>query len=126
VGPSIGPVIFAEDVSIDDEPIGPTSSFAAGTQDLYAFFDYDRAATVGEYRWVWVWEDPSGAQDLAYESDRYPWEGGDSGNWWVAYSGEDPLPGGDYGFELYMDDELVQTGSFTIGGAAGEPSWPER
>jgi putative serine protease PepD len=126
VGPSIGPVIFAEDVSIDDEPIGPTSSFAPGTQDLFAFFDYDRAATVGEYRWVWVWEDPSGAQDLAYESDRYPWEGGDSGNWWVAYSGEDPLPGGDYGFELYMDDELVQTGSFTIGGAAGEPSWPER
>jgi len=126
VGPSIGPLIFAEDVSIDDEPIGPTSSFAAGTQDLFVFFDYDSAATVGEYRWVWTWKDPSGAQDLAYESDRYPWEGGDSGNWWVAYTGDDSLPGGDYGFELYMDDELVQTGTFTVQGATGAPPWPER
>jgi len=126
VGPSIGPLIFAEDVSIDDEPIGPASSFAAGTQDLFVFFDYDSAATVGEYRWVWTWKDPSGAQDLAYESDRYPWEGGDSGNWWVAYTGDDSLPGGDYGFELYMDDELVQTGTFTVQGATGAPPWPER
>jgi hypothetical protein len=125
VGPSIGPITFAEDASDDDEPIGPTSSFAAGTQNLFAFFDYDRAATVGEYRWAWVWKNPnSGGQDRTYESDRYPWEGGDSGSWWVAYQSDDPLPGGDYEFELYMDDELVQTGSFTVQGAAGEPAWP--
>ena len=123
-GPSIGPVTFAEDVSSDDEPIGPTSSFAAGTQNLFAFFDYDRVASVGEYRWVWVWKDPSGTQDRAYESDRYPWEGGDSGNWWVAYQSDDSLPGGDYEFELYMDDHVVQTGSFTVEGTAGEPAWP--
>jgi S1-C subfamily serine protease len=126
VGPSIGPVTFAEDVSVDDEPVGPTSSFAAGTQNLFAFFDYDNAATVGEYRWVWVWRDPSGAQDLAYESDRYPWEGGDSGNWWVAYQSDESLPGGHYEFQLYMDDELIQTGDFTVGGAAGQPPWPEQ
>jgi hypothetical protein len=36
------------------------------------------------------------------------------------------MPGGNYQFELYMDDELVQTGSFTIQGPAGEPPWPER
>ena len=126
VGPSIGPVTFAEDVSVDDEPVGPTSGFPAGTQSLFAFFDYDSAATVGEYRWVWVWNDPSGAQDLAYESDRYPWEGDDSGNWWVAYQADDSLPGGDYEFELYMDDQLMQTGSFTVQGPAGEPSWPPR
>ena len=124
VGPSIGPVTFAEDVSVDDGPIGPTSEYSAGTQNLFAFFDYESAAPVGEYRWAWVWKDPSGAQDLAYESDRYPWEGGDSGNWWVAYQGDDPLPGGSYEFELYMDDELVQTGSFTIEGPQGEPPWP--
>ena len=126
VGPSIGPVTFAEDVSVDDEPIGPTSGFSAGTQALFAFFDYEDAATVGEYRWVWVWEDPSGTQDLAYESDRYPWEGGDSGNWWVAYTSDDPLPGGDYEFELYMDDQLMQTGSFTVEGPESEPPWPLR
>jgi S1-C subfamily serine protease len=126
VGPSIGPITLAEDVSLDDEPIGPTSSFPAGTQALFAFFDYDSAATVGEYRWVWVWKDPFGVQDLAYESDRYPWEGGDSGNWWVAYQGDDSLPGGDYEFELYMDDDLMQTGSFTIEGPVGEPPWPLR
>ena len=125
VGPSIGPITFAEDASDDDEPIGPTSSFAASTQNLFAFFDYDRAATVGEYRWAWVWKNPSsGGQDRTYESDRYSWEGGDNGNWWVAYQGDDPLPGGSYEFELYMDDELVQTGSFTVQGPAGEPAWP--
>jgi S1-C subfamily serine protease len=126
VGPSIGPITFAEDVTADDEPIGPTSSFAAGTQALFAFFDYENADTVGEFRWVWIWKDPSGTQDLGYESDRYPWEGGDSGNWWVAYQSDDPLPGGDYEFELYMDDELVQTGSFTVEGRASEPPWPLR
>ena len=124
-GPSIGPITFAEDASIDDEPIGPAASFAAGTKDLFAFFDYANAATVGEYRWVWVWKD-SGGQNRAYESDRRPWEGGDSGNWWVAYRGDEPLPGGDYEFELYMDDQLVQTGSFTVEGPAGEPPWPLR
>ena len=125
-GPSIGPVTFAEDASSDDEPVGPTSSFAAGTQTLFAFFDYDRAATVGEYRWAWAWKDPQGGLDRIYESDRYPWEGGDSGNWWVAYQSDDSLPGGSYEFELYMDDQLVQTGSFTIQGPAGEPPWPLR
>jgi len=124
VGPSVGPITFAEDASVDDEPVGPTNSFAAGTQNLFAFFDYDSAATVGEFRWVWIWKDDSG--DRAYESDRYPWDGGDSGNWWVAYQGDESLPGGDYEFELYMDDELMQTGSFTIEGSAGEPPWPER
>jgi hypothetical protein len=122
VGPSIGPVTFAEDVSADDEPIGPTNSFAAGTQSLFAFFDYDSASAVGEYRWVWIWRGESG--DRAYESDRYPWEGGDSGNWWVAYQSDESLPGGDYEFELYMDDQLMQTGDFTVEGPAGEPPWP--
>ncbi len=125
VGPSIGPVTFAADVSKDDEPIGPTSSFAAGTQNLYAFFDYEGAGSVGELRWVWTWKNPqSGGSDRTYESDRHPWEGGDSGNWWVAYESEEPLPGGSYEFELYMDDQLVQTGSFAIQGQPGEPSWP--
>jgi len=126
VGPSIGPVTFAEDASDDDQPIGPTSSFAAGTQNLFAFFDYDGVASVGEYRWAWIWTDQSTGQERAYESDRYPWEGGDSGNWWVAYQSDESLPGGNYQFELYMDDELVQTGSFTIQGPAGEPPWPEQ
>ncbi len=126
VGPSIGPLTFAEDVTSDDEPVGVTDSFPAGALSLFAFFDYGDAATVGEYRWVWVWKDPQGVADLAYESDRYPWEGGDSGNWWVAYQGDDPLPGGAYEFELYMDDQLMQTGAFTVEGPAGEPPWPER
>jgi len=124
VGPSIGPVTFAEDVSADDKPIGPTSSFAAGTQSLFAFFDYDSAGAVGEYRWVWIWRGES--RDRAYESDRYPWEGGDTGNWWVAYQSDESLPGGDYKFELYMDDQLMQTGDFSVEGPPGEPPWPLR
>jgi hypothetical protein len=48
------------------------------------------------------------------ESDRYPWEGGDSGNWWVGVEGDEALPAGSYELEIYFDDQLMQTGSFTV------------
>ncbi|MDP2948204.1 MAG: serine protease [Chloroflexota bacterium] len=125
VGPSVGPITFAQDVSADDTPIGPTSSFPEGPTNLYTFFDYDDAATVAEYDWLWVWKSPVSAdQDRVYESDRYAWEGGDSGNWWVGLEMDDPLPGGTYEFQLYFDDELAQTGTFTVQGPAGVPDWP--
>ncbi len=127
IGPSVGPITFAQDVSVNDMPIGPTSSFPEGTYDLYAFFDYSDASTVSELRWAWTWKSPIDSdQDRIYESDRYSWEGGDSGNWWVGYVGDVPLPGDQYELDLYFDDQLVQTGAFTVQGAAGEPDWPLR
>jgi putative serine protease PepD len=110
-GPSVQPFIFARDVTIDDQPVDPTGSFPEGTTDVFAFFDYAGAATVSEYRWVWYHLD----SDSFVESDRYAWEGGDSGNWWVGLEQDDPLPSGSYELRLYFDDQLVGTGTFTIG-----------
>jgi S1-C subfamily serine protease len=110
IGPSVSPISFAQGVSADDQPIDPASSFPQGTFEVYAFFDYEGAAVVSEYRWVWHHLD---SEDFV-ESDRYPWEGGDSGNWWVGVERDDPLPAGSYELEIYFDDQLMQTGSFTV------------
>ena len=112
IGPSVSPITFAQGVSADDQPIDPTSAFPQGTFDVYAFFDYDGASIVSEYRWVWHDLD----SESFVESDRYPWEGGDSGNWWVGVERDEPLPAGSYELEIYFDDQLMQTGSFTVGG----------
>lgn len=124
-GPSASNIVFAAGVSEADQPLGQTAAFPAGPTQVYAFFDYEDANTVREYRWSWVWQSPSGrpSDDRVYESDRHPWEGGESGDWWVGLEG-DPLPGGSYQFRLYFDDELVATAGFTVAGAPTPPDWP--
>jgi hypothetical protein len=112
IGPSVSPISFAQGVSADDQPIDPASAFPQGTFEVYAFFDYEGAAVVSEYRWVWHHLD----SESVVESDRYPWEGGDSGNWWVGVERDEPLPAGSYELEIYFDDQLMQTGSFTVSG----------
>jgi len=124
-GPSVSNIVFSPAVSELDQPVGITTTFPAAPTRIYAFFDYANAGAVKEYRWSWIWKSPSGnpSEDRVYESDRHPWEGRDSGNWWVGLTG-DPLPGGSYQFRLYFDGELIGTAEFTVAGVPAPPDWP--
>lgn len=106
-----GPITFAEGVTDDDQPINPTTTFPAGAKDVYAIFDYWGMEDGMEWGRTWYFE---GEVDIPLKTDT--WDGGERGTWWVhlSYESGDPLDSGSYRLELYIEGQVVQSGTFTI------------
>lgn len=114
-GPSVSGLFFAADVTDAGEPIDVATSFPAGTIIVYAFGNYVGMSDGAASESVWYLD--------GEEVVRTPfnWSIGDSGEAWIAYvqgEGGTALPPGRYDWELYVEEELVITGSFPVGAAA--------
>jgi S1-C subfamily serine protease len=118
-GDFFGSITFAEDADRNDNPVRPGTEFDSGLEALYAFFDYMGM----EDGWSWVrrWYIDG---DLVLETED-AWQGGEEGSWWVSVSnGNYGLPDGEYTLELLVEDQVVQSGSCTIGESSGPVTPP--
>jgi parallel beta-helix repeat protein len=108
--PSFGPVTFARDRTEENDPIDPTTTFPGGTKEVHALFDYDGMSSDVEWGRTWVRD---GEEQVAKTQN---WTGGESGTWGLRYFNTEssPLKPGGYELRLYIQGNLVQSGSFVI------------
>ncbi len=105
------PIVFAQGLTEDSEPIMPSMSFPAGTTDVYAVW-----ACRGMYpglEMLSIWR--LNGQVYA-ESTQYWEKTAERGRWWLHLyraSGQ-PLPSGNHSVELFVGAQLLQSGTFTI------------
>jgi len=113
VEPTIGPLTFATQVTEDAEPVDPGAVFPAGATIVYGVFEYADLYPAMTFGQVWYLD---GAQIL---SDTLTW--GDNladGKTWVYYKKDTGIAPGSYEVQLFVDGELLQTGSFAIESAS--------
>ena len=116
-GPAFGPITFAEGVDRNDNPVRPGTTFRSGIKKLYAFFDYQGMEDGWEFSWQWSLDgEPMPPNERT-------WEGGESGNFWVSIEAQKgSLPEGEYQLDLFVEGELVQSGTCTIAGRRPRPT----
>lgn len=110
-GPSFSGLFFAADVTDAGEPIDVATSFPAGTIIVYAFADYVGMSDDAACESVWYLDGEEVVRNP------FNWTMGESGEAWIAYvqgEGGTALPPGRYDWELYVEEELVITGSLAV------------
>jgi serine protease Do len=116
---SFGPVVFAENIDRQGNPVGAAQSFTSGLQELHAFSDYAGMEDGLSFSVYWYIDG-----EMVIEDD-YEWDGGESGDWhYYIYSNSGPLPDGEYGLELEVEGQLLQSGSTVVGTGAPPPPPP--
>lgn len=93
--PRIDALRYGSSISVEYGGLTPPS---AGARQLLVSFDYRDAAAVRFLRWI-VFRDGQVVQ----RPPAVPWTGGDSGTWWVGFTGDEPVGAGIWEFELYLD-----------------------
>lgn len=107
--PEIGEITFALGATEDHEAIDPADTFEEGITEVHAVFDY--SGILPEYSWERVWY-LDGEEVLRSEE---VWGGEESGVFdYFINAGGEPLTPGEWVLELYVEGELLATGSFTI------------
>ena len=112
-------LVFAPDVTDDDQPTQIVAQLPSGATGIYAFWDYAGMADGMTWEARWYYDDEY--LDNASQPPS-PWQGGERGNWWVAIVNESGLSDGTYRFELYLEGELLAQGSVPIGGTVTGPT----
>ena len=112
-------VVFAPDVTADDQPAQIVSRLSSGATSVYAFWDYAGMADgmTWEARWYRDGEYLDGAS-----LPPSPWQGGERGYWWNGVANPSGLSDGTYRVELHVAGELLLQGSIPVGGAAAGPA----
>ncbi len=114
VGPTITPFTFAEAVDENDNCINPTNTFPSGTPRVYTCWQYsgmkDKAVRM-------VWQ--VGGQTLNEATET--WAQAEGNGWWY-WEPEGGYTPGTYEVQLYVEGQLVQSGTFTILGAEAGPT----
>ncbi len=103
---SFGAITFAEGVS-GNQPVGASTAFS-GIKEVYAFFSYQGMSNGLSWMTRWYYNG-----QLVLERPAL-WEAGATGNYYVTLSHPDGLPVGQFKLELYIQDRLVQEGSFAV------------
>ncbi|MDM8518630.1 hypothetical protein QUF64_01180 [Anaerolineales bacterium HSG6] len=109
--PFFDELVFALKASEDDfTPIDPDTQFEEGITEIHAIFEYEGMSA--DKTWERVWYRNSGEM-LRNTAN---WSGQETGrfDYFLDASGE-PLPNGQWLLELYIENKLMVTGSFTIG-----------
>ena len=107
--PEFGEITFALDATDNYEPIDAGDSFEEGVTEIHAIFDYNGMAP--EYTWDRIWY-LDGEEVLNNSAD---WTGDSEGRFdYFIDAGGAPLAPGEWQLELYVEDELLTTGSFVI------------
>jgi len=121
VGASLGPLIFASEITADGEPVDPDTHFDVGITALYAFSDY-KGMTDG-VTWSQDW-----ALDGVNVFERsYTWDMGEEGTLWVSLNNSgDPMPEGAYRVSLSVGDKVAQSGTAVVGQASSGLDQPPK
>jgi len=105
---NISAIVFCEDVTDEGECINQGEHFSAGITTIWAYFTYENMQD-GQ-SWGRLWEHDG---DVYVESLDEAWEDGESG--WLAYSISEDIPlSGHFTFTIYLEDQPVQSASFTV------------
>ncbi len=112
-----GPITFAEGIDRRGNPVRPGTTFKSGIKELYAFFDYQGM----QDGWEWGWQWSIDGEPLKLQNRT--WQDGESGqNEWIRLRSDDALPEGEYQLDLFVEGEMVQSGTCTIAGRGPRPT----
>lgn len=113
-GVQIGPLAFTTQVSDRREPVSPTNVFSNTVNRVYAAFPYSGMRNGLTWTQVWYFN------GIEFSRGEETWEWGNADR---SYVFTKPVGAGDYRLELYVNDELVASGGFTVRGpvAVGGP-----
>ena len=109
---AIGPILFAAGMDDKGNPVDPGEAFSSGTEELHFFVEYNgmQDGLSLDERWLF-----DGDELLTVN---LTWDQGTNGTFsdFIYRTNGDPLWDGEYTVELYLEGELVQSASATIGG----------
>lgn len=108
--PEFGPITFALGAETEDyTPIDPGISFQEGITEVHAIFEYSGMSPDFTWRRVWHLD----GTEILQSSE--PWAGAEAGvfDYFVNAAG-DPLAPGEWMLELYVEEQLAISGTFTI------------
>jgi DNA-directed RNA polymerase subunit RPC12/RpoP len=108
VAPTFELVAFAPDVTDDDEPINPGTTFPAGTTKVYTIFNFSGMKDGVTYDAYWYRD----GQEELHKS--WEWSLGENGTSWVNIFNDDGLTSGNYELKVYVGEQLFLSGQFTI------------
>ena len=107
--PQFGSITFALGATEDYKPVSPAITFQEGITEVHAIFEYSGMSK--EYEWERAWY-LDGTEVLR---NAQAWTGDEVGVFdYFIDAGNDPLFSGEWVLELYVEGNLLQTGSFTI------------
>ena len=107
--PDFGNITFALGASEAYDPIEAGLSFTEGITEIHAIFDYSGMS--GDYTWQRIWY-LDGNEILNTSAE---WSGDERGRFdYFIDAGGDPLSPGEWELELYVQNELMASGSFII------------
>lgn len=114
----IGPITFAAGQDGRGNPIDAGTTFASGLTELRYFVDYVGMRDGMAYEAKWFFDD-----DELLSVDVI-WDEGESGTFTdnIYRKSGDPLWDGEYRLEIYVEGQLVQEATATIGGGAPPPT----
>lgn len=104
--PTFGPITFAEDIQAD-QPVNPGTVFS-DLHEVFAFFDYSGMSNGTEWSTRWLVD---GHEVLSTPA---VWDSGESGGYYASLYHDQGLPAAQYTLELYIGDDLAQSGNFSI------------
>lgn len=110
----LGPIAFTTQVGDRREPVGPTAVFSDTVNRVYAAFPYSGMRNGLTWTQVWYFN------DVEFSRGEETWEWGSADR---SYVFTKPVGAGNYRLELYVNDDLVASGAFTVRGpvAVGGP-----
>jgi hypothetical protein len=103
-GAKLGSIIFARDMA-NNKPVGPATEFPAGTDRVYAFFEYTGMKNGLPWGHAWYL---NGNEIIA---EKTTWELGKQGTAWLFINIQ---RSGEYGLKLFVEDQLLQSGTFRV------------
>jgi hypothetical protein len=114
----IGPIAFATQITSRREPISPTTVFSDTISRVYAAFPYSGMQKGVNWTQVWYFN----GIEFVRGQETWVWGGTDR-----SYVFTQLVGAGDYRLELYVNDELLASGEFTVQGpvAVGGPESTE-
>jgi hypothetical protein len=114
----MGPIAFTTQVTERRAPISPTTVFSGTVSRVYAAFPYSGMRNGLDWTQVWYFN----GIEFSREEDNWDWGSTD-----LSYIFTKLVGPGDYRLELYVNDDLLTSGQFTVLGpvAVGGPDTSE-
>ncbi len=107
--PQIGSITFAMGATEDYEPVEPGTSFTGEITEIHAIFDYSGLSSDLIWERVWYLD----GNEMLRSAE--PWSGAASGTFdYFINAGGETLAPGEWVLELYIEDNLLTSGNFTI------------
>jgi serine/threonine protein kinase len=107
----ISSFVFASGVDDNGQPLGQGVTFRPNDREVYAFFDYSGMVNGLPIRWAWY----LGGQQMQIEKEWDTWTKGESGTAYLKIgTREKNLAPGLYRLDLFVDDNFVKSGTFTV------------